>query len=461
MKTIFITLALLLIRYQVYADFLTLPYIQGLNDNSAYVLIESSTQDTVLVDYGLTLYSGYTAKTTIMSKTTAIPVTYVHKILLTGLCADTIIFISVRQTGSITSYTSFRSMASSGRSFKWAWIADSQHDTTVFNSIMERILPKGPHFIIHGGDVADEGTYKLWKSQFFTNSARNVLLRTPSFLSVGNHEGWGQDTKAFTQVPVPFEGFPGYYSFDYGDVHFLILNTELPYSIGSEQYKFALSDLGNTKKKWKIVCSHKPAFINYGTKTQEKNQDLIDLFTYIFEPNNVDIVLSGHNHFYQHLKLGDVDHFIIGSAGGPLDPLASAPYVLKTVISYCYGIFEVANSKLKLSVYDLNDSLIDTVNWNKNNSSNIAWSENYSLSQNYPNPFNSFTTINYSISNSVNVSIKIYDILGKEIKTIVNQYKETGNHSILFENLNLNSGIYIYKMTAGNYMTCKKMIVLK
>ncbi|MDP4115430.1 MAG: metallophosphoesterase [Bacteroidota bacterium] len=462
MKTIFFALTLLLIRYSVYADFLTFPYIQGLNDNSAYVLIESSTQDTVFVDYGLTIYSGFTAKTTIISATTAVPATYVHKILLTGLCADTIIFISVRQAGSITTSTSFRSIASSGRSFKWAWIADSQYDTTVFNSIMERILPKGPHFIIHGGDVADEGTYRLWKSQFFTNSARNVLMRTPSFLAVGNHEGWEQNTKAFTQSPVSRSGNQPYYSFDYGDIHFLILNTQLPYAIGSEQFNFAANDLSNTKKRWKIVCSHKPGFIIYeNSEKQQSNQDMINLFTRVFEPNNVDIVLSGHNHLYQHLKLNNIDHFIIGSAGGVLDPIASAPYVVKSASSYCFGIFESAPQVLKLTVYSLNNKIIDTLIWFKLEFSGIKLPAGYSLSQNYPNPFNSFTTIKYDVLNAEKVTIKVYDILGNEIRTLVNEHKDPGYHSILFDGSNLSSGVYIYKIIAGVYISGKKMMVIK
>jgi Secretion system C-terminal sorting domain len=88
--------------------------------------------------------------------------------------------------------------------------------------------------------------------------------------------------------------------------------------------------------------------------------------------------------------------------------------------------------------------------------------DEYSLSQNYPNPFNPATTINFAIPKSSEVSLKVYDILGREVVTLVNEFKLAGNYSVNFnETSGLNSGVYYYKITAGNFTDTKKLVLIK
>ena len=86
---------------------------------------------------------------------------------------------------------------------------------------------------------------------------------------------------------------------------------------------------------------------------------------------------------------------------------------------------------------------------------------NYFLSNNFPNPFNPSTKIRYSISHLSQVQIKVYDILGKEIETLVNEEKSTGTYEVTWYAENLPSGVYFYQMKAGSYINTKKMILLK
>lgn len=85
----------------------------------------------------------------------------------------------------------------------------------------------------------------------------------------------------------------------------------------------------------------------------------------------------------------------------------------------------------------------------------------FSLSQNYPNPFNPSTTIEYAIKKSDNVKIIIYDFLGREVKTIVNGYKNVGNYKEIFNASNLSSGIYYYQINSRNNTQTKTMVFLK
>ncbi|MGE5353683.1 MAG: T9SS type A sorting domain-containing protein, partial [Acidobacteriota bacterium] len=86
---------------------------------------------------------------------------------------------------------------------------------------------------------------------------------------------------------------------------------------------------------------------------------------------------------------------------------------------------------------------------------------NYQLSQNYPNPFNPSTVINYTITKAGFVSLKVYNILGKEVATLVSGQMEAGAHSVQFNASNLPSGIYIYTIQAGEFSASKKLMLLK
>lgn len=84
----------------------------------------------------------------------------------------------------------------------------------------------------------------------------------------------------------------------------------------------------------------------------------------------------------------------------------------------------------------------------------------YDLFQNYPNPFNPTTTIRYQIPKSGNVTLKVYDILGAEVATLVNEEKVAGKYEVNF-NAILASGVYLYKLQANEYISVKKMVLVR
>ena len=85
----------------------------------------------------------------------------------------------------------------------------------------------------------------------------------------------------------------------------------------------------------------------------------------------------------------------------------------------------------------------------------------FKLYQNYPNPFNPVTNITYQLPQKTNVTIKVFNVLGSEIATLVNEEKDAGIHTLTFNAENLNSGVYIYHLKTDNYVNAKKMILLK
>ncbi len=85
----------------------------------------------------------------------------------------------------------------------------------------------------------------------------------------------------------------------------------------------------------------------------------------------------------------------------------------------------------------------------------------FTLEQNYPNPFNPSTTIIYSIPNLEFVTLKVFDVLGNEVATLVNEEKTVGSYEVEFNAANLSSGIYFYKLQTGSFVETKKMLLLK
>jgi photosystem II stability/assembly factor-like uncharacterized protein len=85
----------------------------------------------------------------------------------------------------------------------------------------------------------------------------------------------------------------------------------------------------------------------------------------------------------------------------------------------------------------------------------------FALQQNYPNPFNPVTIINYELPKAAFVHVSVYNIIGQEIRTVVNQYQQPGQKSVRFDGSSLPSGIYFYKITAGSFTSVKKMMLIK
>jgi hypothetical protein len=87
--------------------------------------------------------------------------------------------------------------------------------------------------------------------------------------------------------------------------------------------------------------------------------------------------------------------------------------------------------------------------------------EYFTLYQNYPNPFNPITTISWQMPEAGLVNLKIYDVLGREVTTLVNEEVSAGKHESVFNANRFSSGVYFYQLKAGEFMSVKKMILLK
>ena len=191
--------------------------------------------------------------------------------------------------------------------------------------------------------------------------------------------------------------------------------------------------------------------------------------TFFFKGIDGDPISDQMNFALTDLYPRDPDQFI------PNDANASSLFTFSTftqynslkaddginrVVYFGFGLEEVADQAVR-------DTLIArSIRWLMNGVVVTAPDENlvakyFSLDQNYPNPFNPSTTISYNLAENADVSLKVYDVMGQEVAKLVNEKQSAGTHNVQFDASELSSGIYFYKLIAGDFISVKKMSLIK
>lgn len=184
-----------------------------------------------------------------------------------------------------------------------------------------------------------------------------------------------------------------------------------------------------------------------------------------FRRNFGEILVADGSNINSRIELQDGNHTFTNNWDGTQNP-PQPGYTLLTkndIISYTEGILYFAFSNYKLTPRKNPDfGTVTPVGISENNS----LVNSYALLQNYPNPFNPSTVINYNIPVSGDVSLKVYDMIGREVKTLVNGFISNGSYSVNFDGSNLSSGIYFYKLeavgkTGEKFVSTKRMVLVK
>lgn len=159
----------------------------------------------------------------------------------------------------------------------------------------------------------------------------------------------------------------------------------------------------------------------------------------------VDFQVSDHNY-----KPTAVSGLGSGNVADHIDITYSNGKLLPVWMDNSTGIYQIWTAPIELNLVGINDDQVITP-------------DKFLLKQNYPNPFNPSTTIEIDLQNRSNVSIRIYDVTGKEIITLFDGFRNAGKHKITFETgkLNLSSGVYFYTLSADGFVKTKSMMLLK
>lgn len=135
------------------------------------------------------------------------------------------------------------------------------------------------------------------------------------------------------------------------------------------------------------------------------------------------------------------------------------PFVLPVMKNGDHTIYLSSNSYVELPIVNNTDVALLFNEDDKGNETGVA--EKFNLSQNFPNPFNPSTIISYTIADAQKVELKVYDLLGREVQTLVNDFQSAGSHEVMFNASGLSSGVYFYKLVAGSYTDIKRMMLIK
>ncbi|HEX2787937.1 MAG TPA: choice-of-anchor B family protein [Ignavibacteria bacterium] len=129
----------------------------------------------------------------------------------------------------------------------------------------------------------------------------------------------------------------------------------------------------------------------------------------------------------------------------------------------CWGVYMFPSGKIVGSDMQTGLYVVKVTSLTNAGSTGVTVPEKYSLSQNYPNPFNPTTKINFSLPKSSNVSLKIHNMAGKEVASVVNDRRDAGNYEVTFDaaNYGLSSGTYFYTLTTNGFTETKKMMLIK
>jgi len=342
------------------ANILMQPFLQGVTPHSVWVLVECDSRDAVTVRYGIDTVADFSSSTKEIRKTTE--TTFVHAIELTGLVPATRYKYLVSQLDTTSPVFSFFTAVTPGMPFRFAWMAGNHTGTQVFKRIAGLVKSADPMVLLLGGGLCRKDSYESWKTEFFVSEFQEITVSVPYFNTPGPREGWKDNAIAFSRSPRSASGTGDYFSFDYGDLHVVCMNQEIPYHEGSPQFEFIKQDLAYSRAAWKLVKSHAPAYCKGG---HGENQAMIEITRKVFDYTGVNLVLSGHSHFYQHNSVNGIVHLVAGSAGAPLQKPVAASYTVKQVKDYNYLIIDVSATRMKIFAYNDRGEVLDFISLDK------------------------------------------------------------------------------------------------
>ena len=185
----------------------------------------------------------------------------------------------------------------------------------------------------------------------------------------------------------------------------------------------------------------------------------VDLMTTVQFPelNSVQAIIWG---IYDYTVPGFGTYTFCGHGGSFYGVKTGMDYTLET--DKHVGVIILTNGESQDGVITIWDALYVYSNTISTDVEDTEQSPSeFSLSQNFPNPFNPATTINYQIPELSFVTLKVYDVLGNEIITLVNEEKTAGSYDLEFNAASLSSGVYFYRLQAGSFVETKKMVLMK
>jgi len=273
----------------------------------------------------------------------------------------------------------FRTAPERAVPFRFVVYGDTRTQADVHGRIINGIVSEKPAFVVHTGDcVADGRKADLWQTEFF-GPAAPLLSKVVLWPVLGNHER--NSALYYNLFDLP--GNERYYSFDYAQVHFVVLDSnppELPKEHRNEarwmdEYNLAVDRFWRLQIAWLLqdfkahrdarltaVCMHSPLYSSTGKPSRvAKYERMRDRLEAVFETNGVDVVFSGHDHYYQRHVANGIQYVVTGGGGAPLyDAGPKPPTEVVRAKAYHYVTVSVERTGAQAKAVSINGNTLDT-----------------------------------------------------------------------------------------------------
>jgi predicted phosphodiesterase len=331
------------------------PYLQNVCRDRITIMWETARPADSRVDYGLTPELG---KSLYESRKTLI-----HEVTLTGLKRETRYHYRVISDGEASEVSTFRTAINQETPFRLVVYGDTRTDVASHKKVVEGILREKPDLVIHVGDVVTNGqNYEEWNREFLV-PAGPLMRSTPLYVAIGNHERNAHWYYDYVSFPAP----ENYYSFDYGNTHFIVLDTNLytPYQVGSVQHQWLENELRSAKARratWVLVFAHQPPYSEgWDSPLYDGEWDMRDALVPLFERYGVDIMFAGHTHDYERGTLSGVTYVITGGGGAPLDHREQDwSHITQYASCYQFCVVDIQGDTLRFQAKQPDGTLIDS-----------------------------------------------------------------------------------------------------
>jgi predicted phosphodiesterase len=342
-------------------------------------------------------------------------------------------------------------------------------------------------FQIHTGDFVTDGRESDWEKSLNYKGMDSLFVKDKIFMCVGNHDANRTTWDKYTADVLPVNSVDStthFYHYQKGNVHVVVCDGYLTSNnVMNDWLDQELATIPN--EDWLIGLWHNPCYGDISNKDDYRHVCLPWLEK--FYAAGGDFIMHGHSHSYirSHPVLpdGTVDnqngmvHIINGCGGANFkstqDVVEKTAYTPSQRAFACVTFLTLEDNIATIETVDvrtlINYGTIDYWVWDRTSTSSkteTAKIEKNNLAPCYPNPFNPSTIISYTLSKPGFVKLAIYDVLGREIKTLINENQNSGTYTLEWRALDslgriLPSGLYFYKIETESFVQTRKMMLLE
>ncbi|UCD37249.1 MAG: metallophosphoesterase [Fidelibacterota bacterium] len=336
------------------AAFVKGPYLQNVQQHSITIMWETSQPTLDAVEY----WSSNSVKQ-LVSDTDS---TQIHEITLVDLMEESEYWYRIVTAAGKSRKYSFQTAVKETSPFTFAAYGDNKSGPFNHKRVADLILAKKPNLVMHNGDLVDRGGIdKQWDKLFF-GPAERMMHSIPLFPVLGNHEDHADNYYNYFSLP----GNEQWYSFDFGNAHFVVLDSDEDFLEQGDQIDWLINDLENNTSDWTFAFFHHPPFTsggNYYRKDRIYRQNLLHP---IFERYGIDVVFNGHDHNYERIKpvvshdgSKPVTYIVCGNGGTPMRYTRKLNWT--AYVERVFGIVLVAidGQKMRLQAINTHDEIID------------------------------------------------------------------------------------------------------